>query len=99
MQFSELKQLVKVVLKYGLGLSFTTKITHMEGEEIFGSSKWKAHLLLGSEGDSHKHNHVNYSHLHVNTQIGKSRVQIKWLLNNDDPYGYIWITLMEVLRS
>jgi hypothetical protein len=63
----------------------------MEGEEIFGSSKWKAHLLLRSEGDSHIHDRVNYSHSHVNTHIGKSHVQIKWLLSNDDPYGYVWI--------
>jgi hypothetical protein len=69
MQFSELKQLLKVFLKYGFGSSFITKITHMEHEEVFGSSKWKAHLPPRLEGDSHKH-----AHLHVNTQIGKSHV-------------------------
>jgi hypothetical protein len=77
-------QLIKVDLKYGLGSSFITKITHMEHEEIFGSSKWKAQLPPRLEGDSHKH-----VHLHVNTQIGKSLVQIKQLLNNNDPYEYM----------
>jgi hypothetical protein len=38
-QFGDLKQLVDIVLKYSMGLACIIRITHMEGEEIFGSCK------------------------------------------------------------
>jgi len=37
-------------MKYSLGLACIVKITHMEGEEIFGSSKQKANLAPRLEG-------------------------------------------------
>jgi hypothetical protein len=49
----------------------------MEGEEIFGSSKQKVNLTPRSEGDSHKHDHVNFSHLHVSNTIVNSSVNIE----------------------
>ncbi len=39
----------------------------MGGEKIFGSCKWKPDLLPCSEGDSHKHDRVNFSYTHVLT--------------------------------
>jgi hypothetical protein len=51
----------------------------MDGEEIFGSYKWKANLALGSEGDSHRHDRVNFSHPHVRHIIAKSHVEIEQL--------------------
>jgi hypothetical protein len=38
-QSGDLKQLEDTYLKYALGSSFNVIITHMEGEEIFGSYK------------------------------------------------------------
>ncbi len=70
------KQLVDVVLKYSPRSACTIGITHMEGEEIFGSYKQKVNLALWSEGDSHRHNYVNFSHPHVNHIIVKSRVKL-----------------------
>ncbi len=54
----------------------------MEGEEIFGSYKQKVNLAPKSKMDSHKHNHVNISHLHVNHIIVKSSVDIEQLVAN-----------------
>jgi hypothetical protein len=39
----------------------TTRILHLEGKEIFGSTKWKLDLPLGDDGNSHKPNKVNFS--------------------------------------
>jgi hypothetical protein len=39
-----------------------TRIPHLEGEEVFGSSKRKLDVPIGSEGDSHRPDKVNYSH-------------------------------------
>jgi hypothetical protein len=75
-QFGDLKQLVNIDLKYSLSLACTIIIAHMEGEEIFGSYKWKANLTLRSEGDSHRHNHVNFSHLRVSHTIVSSSVNV-----------------------
>jgi hypothetical protein len=47
----------------------------MEGEEIFGSCKWKANLVLGSKGDSHRHDCVNFFHPHLNHIIARSGVE------------------------
>jgi hypothetical protein len=49
----------------------------MEGEEIFGSYKWKENLAPRLEGDSHRHNRVNFSHPHVNHTIVRSSVHIE----------------------
>ncbi len=78
-QSSDPKQFTKVVLKYALGLSCIVSITHMEGEEIFGSCKWKANLAPISKGDSHKQDRVNFFQLRVNHAIAKSNVQIEQL--------------------
>jgi hypothetical protein len=45
-------QLINVVRKYALGVTLTVRLTHLEGEEIFGSYKQKLNLLHGSKGDS-----------------------------------------------
>jgi hypothetical protein len=39
----------------------TTQILHLEGEEIFGSTKRKLDLLLGDDGDSHRPDKINFS--------------------------------------
>jgi hypothetical protein len=49
----------------------TTQNTHLEGEEIFGSTKRKLDLPPGDDGDSHRPNKVNFSQPQVLT---KSRI-------------------------
>jgi len=52
------------------------QIPHLEGEEVFGSSKWKLDLLIGSKGDSYRLDKVNFSHPWVQTKSTTNRVQL-----------------------
>jgi hypothetical protein len=81
-QFRDVKQLVDAVLKYSQRSACTNRIAHMEGEEIFGSYKSKVIVALGLEGDSHRHDHVSFSHPCVNHTIVKSSVEIEQLRAN-----------------
>jgi hypothetical protein len=45
----------------------TTHIPHLEGEEIFGSTKQKLNLLLGDNGDSLRPDKVNFIQPRVQT--------------------------------
>jgi hypothetical protein len=47
---------------------FCTREPHFEGEEVFGSQKCKADVLLGSEHKSHRPDKVNFSHPWVQTR-------------------------------
>jgi hypothetical protein len=76
-QFKDLKQLADAILKNSLGSACTFRITHMEGEEIFGSCKQKVNLTPRSKGDSHRHDYVNFSHPCVNHTIIKLSVEIE----------------------
>jgi hypothetical protein len=73
-------------------------VTHLEGEEIFGSCKRKSNFPHGLEGDSHKHNRVKFSHPRVDAQPNK-------LVCNQKGYPLVLIAihtqfpLMGVLRS
>jgi hypothetical protein len=46
----------------------TTQIPHLEGEEIFGSTKRKLDLPPGDDGDSHRPDKVNFSQPRVQTR-------------------------------
>jgi hypothetical protein len=46
----------------------TTRIPHLEDEEIFGSTKRKLDLPPGNDGDSHRPNKVNFSQPRVQTR-------------------------------
>jgi hypothetical protein len=59
----------KDLAKYAAGVSklpnaevFATKVLHLEGEEVFGSTKCKLSLPRGCEGNSHTYNKANFSH-------------------------------------
>ena len=45
-----------------------SRIPHLEGEEVFGSSKRKLDLPIGSDGDSHRPDKVNFSQPRVQTR-------------------------------
>jgi len=40
-------------------------ISHLEGEKVFGLAKHCFNCLHGANGDSHRLNNVNFSHLQV----------------------------------
>lgn len=63
--------------KYALNFSYMLRIFHLEGGEFCGSTKQKVDMPLNSIWDSHKLDHVNFSHLemetigtHFNTIVG-----------------------------
>jgi hypothetical protein len=70
------------VAKYTNGSSFINRILHLEGQEAFGSTNQRVDIAPGLEGNSHKHDHVNFSRLQVhatssgfigsNVDVGKS---------------------------
>jgi hypothetical protein len=47
---------------------FCTRAPHMAGEDVFGSQKRKADVLLGFEGESHRPDKVNFSHPRIATR-------------------------------
>jgi hypothetical protein len=58
--------MANIVAKYTNKSSFTTRIPHLEDQEVFGSTKWRVNITPRSKGDSHKHDHVNFFRLKVN---------------------------------
>jgi hypothetical protein len=64
-QFYDPLQMAITVARLTPGSSYTLRILHLEGEEVFGSVKQKQNLPLKSKGNSHKHDHVNFSHPQV----------------------------------
>jgi hypothetical protein len=48
-------QMVIVVTKFVSGSSYTLRILHLEGEKVFGSTKWMQDLSLWLEGNLYKH--------------------------------------------
>jgi hypothetical protein len=53
-----------------------TRVPHLEGEEVFGSSKRKLDLPIGSEGDSHRPDKVNFSQPRVMTRSIRNPCEI-----------------------
>jgi len=51
-----------------------SRVPHLEGEEIFGSTKWKLDIPIGDAGDSHRPDKVNFSQLRVRTRSNSALV-------------------------
>ncbi len=68
-QSGDLSQMANVVIKYTSGSSFTNKIPNLEGQEIFGSKKWKVDITSWLEGNSYMHDCVNFSRLKINAML------------------------------
>jgi len=49
----------------------------LEGEEVFGSYKWKPNMPLGCEYDSHCPNKVNFSHPCIQMRSKKASISIQ----------------------
>jgi hypothetical protein len=58
---SDLKKIVETLSQLPRVEVATTRIPHLEGKEIFGSTKRKLDLLPGDDGDSHRPDKVNFS--------------------------------------
>jgi hypothetical protein len=54
----------------------TTRIPHLEGEEIFGSTKRKLDLPPGDDGDSHRPDKVNFSQPRVQTRSRTAHIEV-----------------------
>jgi hypothetical protein len=53
----------------------TTRILHLEGKEIFGSTKRKLNLPLGDDGDSYRSDKVNFSQPRVQTRSRTANIE------------------------
>jgi hypothetical protein len=51
---------------------FCTRAPYMAGEEVFGSQKRKADVLLGFEGKSHRPDKVNFSRPRIATRLSRA---------------------------
>jgi hypothetical protein len=54
----------------------TTRIPHLQGEEIFGSTKRKLDLPLRNDGDSHRPDKVNFSQPQVQTRSRTAHTKV-----------------------
>ncbi len=52
-----------------------TRIPHLEGEEIFGSTKRKLDVPIGDAGDSHRPDKVNFSQPRVRTRSTTTSIE------------------------
>ena len=52
-----------------------TRVPHLEGEEIFGSTKRKLDVPIGDAGDSHRPDKINFSQPRVRTRSNTSASQ------------------------
>jgi hypothetical protein len=66
-QYGDPSQMANVITKYTNGSSFTIKIPHLEGQEVFGSTKQTMDITPGLKGNSHRHDHVNFFRSRINT--------------------------------
>jgi hypothetical protein len=54
----------------------TTRIPHLEGKEIFGSTKRKLDLLPGDDGDFHRPDKINFSQPRVQTRSRTAHTEV-----------------------
>ncbi len=58
---NDLLRLATIVANDMFGLSFANHLSHLEGEEVFGSSKRSTNCPPNIDNDSQCPNHVNFS--------------------------------------
>jgi hypothetical protein len=68
---SDLVRLVAIMANYMFRSSFTNCLPHLEGEKVFGSSKWLADCPLGANNNSHRPNRVNFFHPQITIPIAE----------------------------
>jgi len=77
MAYGDGKKIVNALNEMPGAEDIYTRIPHLEGEEVFGFNKRKLDLPIGSEGDSHRPDKVNFSHPQVQTRSAITRVQVR----------------------
>ncbi len=60
-QSGDPKKIAEVLNGLPRAIGVGTRIPHLEGEKVLGSSKCKLDLPIGSDGDSHRPDKVNFS--------------------------------------
>ena len=76
------KKIVKALSKMHGAEDICTQIPHLEGEEVFSSTKIKFDLSIGPKGDYHRHNKVNFFHPRVQTRYANTKCNLKLLLRS-----------------
>ncbi len=97
-QSNDQEQLANTIVKHASRSSFTTKITHMEGDKIFGFCKWKSNLFQKLQG-IHIGRIVSNFLAHMSTP---KHEDCMWKLNTlllALISMRLWISSMEVVRS
>ena len=68
LQSQDGKKIADALAEMPGGEDFCNREPHLEGEEVFGSTKRKLDMPIGSEGDFHCLDNVNFSHPRVQTR-------------------------------
>ena len=80
--------------------NFVTREPHLEGEEVFGSQKWKADMPLGCEQDLHKLDKVNFSRPHVRTRFAVAGTSTAATAPSDEDISFhADVDVMEIVPS
>jgi hypothetical protein len=61
----DISKFVATIANFAFGSSFMTLIPHLEGEEVFGSTKRSADFLPRANNELHRPKHVKFSCPHV----------------------------------
>ena len=70
---SNSKRIVKLLDEVAMEVGLNTRVPHLEGETIFGTSKRKLDLPLGDDRNSHRHDRVNYAIPNVGVGVSFSQ--------------------------
>jgi hypothetical protein len=89
------KKIVEALSEMHGAEDICTRIPHLEGEEVFGSTKRKLDLPIGFEGDSHHPDKVNFSHPQVQTRFATTRVQ----LGTIEEFNYVMPHIQTVVET
>jgi hypothetical protein len=70
------KKMAEVLNTLPGAIGIGTRVPHLEGEEIFGSTKRKLDVPIGDAGDSHRPDKVNFSQPRVRTRSTAASTQV-----------------------
>ena len=76
------KRVVKLLEQVTAEAGVNTRIPHLEGETILGSTKRKLDLPPGDDSDSHSHDRVNFTLLKIGRGISPSQSRSVWIARN-----------------
>jgi hypothetical protein len=74
LQSQDGKKIADALAEMPRGQDFCNRVPYLEGEEVFGSTKRKLDMPIGSERDPHRPDKVNFSHPRVQTRSAATRM-------------------------